>query len=161
MARSAACPAPSPGASADVADTDLPLVTEGPFAGWRSWSGRDPWETLTGPFYFRREGEAVRCAFRVEAKHLNGLGVIHGGCLMTFADFALFAIAHPLIGTGPAVTVSLHGDFIAAGREGELVEATGEVTRASRSLVFVRGLLTAGERTLFGFSGIIRRLSGP
>lgn len=139
---------------------ELPKATEGPFQGWYTWSGRDPWETMTGPFYFRQEGQAVRCAFKVEPKHLNGLGVVHGGCLMTFADFALFAIAYPLIGATPAVTVSLHGDFIAAGKEGEVVEATGEVTRASRSLVFVRGLLTVGDRTLFGFSGIIRRLSG-
>src|SRR5689334_19529653 len=32
-------------------------LTEGPFAGWTTWSGgSDPYETLIGPFYFREEG---------------------------------------------------------------------------------------------------------
>ena len=37
----------------------------------------------------------VRCAFRVEKKHLNGMRNVHGGCFMTFADYCLFAMAAP------------------------------------------------------------------
>ena len=42
--------------------------------------------------------------------------------------------------------------------EGELIEATGEVTRAGKSLIFVRGILKSGERPLFTFSGTIKRV---
>ena len=43
-------------------------------------------------------------------------------------------------------------------REGELIEATGEVTRAGGSMIFMRGLLRSGERSLFTFSGTIKRV---
>ena len=80
-------------------------ATDGEFKGWRTWT-RDSYETHTGPFWHRTEEDGrVRCAFRVERKHLNGSGNVHGGCFMTFADYCLFALAsHEL--HGPAVTVS-------------------------------------------------------
>ncbi len=137
-----------------------PFVVDepGPFQGWMSWGQADPWEAMTGPFHFREEAGGVRCAFLVERRHLNLMGAVHGGCLMTFADFALFAIAYPVIGATPAVTVSLQGDFISAGKLGDRVEAMGQVVRAGRSLVFVRGLLTVAERPILNFSGILRCL---
>ncbi len=122
-----------------------------------TWS-RDSFETHTGPFWHRMEDDgSIRCAFRVEKKHLNGSGNVHGGCFMTFADYCLFAIAGPLL-QGPAVTVSFSSEFLDAAREGELIEATGDVTRAGGSLIFVRGQLTSGERMLFTFSGTIKRV---
>jgi len=136
---------------------DLFEATEGEFKGWRTWT-RDSFETHTGPFWHRVEADGtLRCAFRVERKHLNGAGNVHGGCFMSFADYCLFAIASPVL-DGPGVTVSFSGDFLDAAREGELVEATGEVTRAGRSLIFVRGELRTGERLLFTFSGTIKRV---
>ena len=61
------------------------------------------------------------------------------------------------------MTVSFACDFLDAAHEGELVEGFGEVTRAGGSLIFVRGELTIGERTLFTFSGTIKRVKrkGP
>ena len=38
-----------------------------------------------------------------------------------------------------------------------MVEATGEVIRAGKSLIFVRGQINAGERVLMTFSGVIRK----
>ena len=49
-------------------------------------------------------------------------------------------------------------EFLDAAREGELVEGTGEITRAGGSLIFLRGQLRSGERTLFTFSGTIKRV---
>ena len=135
---------------------DLDIATEGEFAGWRTWT-RDRFETHTGPFWHRMEDDgSIRCAFRVETKHLNGSGNVHGGCFMTFADYCLFAIAGPLM-HGPGVTVAFACEFLDGAREGELIEGTGEVTRAGGSLIFVRGQLKSGERTLFTFSGTIKR----
>jgi hypothetical protein len=39
-----------------------------------------------------------------------------------------------------------------------LVEGSGEITRAGGSLIFLRGILTSGERALFTFSGTIKRV---
>jgi acyl-coenzyme A thioesterase PaaI-like protein len=136
---------------------DLLIATEGEFAGWRTWS-RDSFESNNGPFWHRFEEDgSVRCAFRVERKHLNGMRNVHGGCYMTFADYCLFAFAaHEL--QGPAVTVSFACEFLDAAKEGELVVATGGITRAGGSLIFLRGTLHSGERPLFTFSGTIKRI---
>ena len=136
---------------------DLHVETSGEFAGWRTWS-RDNFETHNGPFYHRMEDDGqIRCAFRVENKHLNGASNVHGGAFMSFADYCLFAIAGPEL-QGPAVTVSFGCEFLDAAREGELVEGTGEITRAGGSMIFLRGMLKSGERPLFTFSGTIKRV---
>ena len=98
------------------------------------------------------------CAFRAETKHMNGGGFMHGGCLLTFADYALFCIGgDALQGTG-SVTASLHGDFIDSASVGEFIEGSGEVVRAGGSMVFIRGLITASGRTLMSFSGIVKKV---
>ena len=135
-------------------------VTEGPWAGWYSWSDTDPFEDVAGPFYSRLVDSEPVCAMRLERRHMNGLGGMHGGAMMTFADFALFALSSRARGGGPALTVNLSGDFLGSARVGELVEARGEVTRAGGSLVFVRGLVTAEaeRRPVLSFSGVIKKL---
>jgi acyl-coenzyme A thioesterase PaaI-like protein len=136
---------------------DLHVATEGEFTGWRTWI-RDSFETHVGPFWHRMdENGRVHCAFRVEKKHLNGMRNVHGGCFMAFADYCLFAIASAEL-EGPGVTVAFSCEFLDAAREGELVECTGEVTRAGGSLIFLRGMLKSGERSLFTFSGTIKRV---
>ncbi|HEV3501084.1 MAG TPA: PaaI family thioesterase, partial [Bradyrhizobium sp.] len=106
---------------------DLDVETEGEFAGWRTWR-RDKFETHNGPFYHRMDDQGrIRCAFRVENKHLNGSNNVHGGAFMSFADYCLFAIAGPVL-QGPGVTVSFACEFLDAAREGELVEGSGEIT---------------------------------
>jgi uncharacterized protein (TIGR00369 family) len=133
-------------------------VTEGEWAGWSTY-GDDPFEALTGPYYYRQDedGRAV-CAFKAEKKHMNGGGSIHGGSFMTFADYALFIIAQDALTGGGSVTASLNGEFIDGAVEGEIIEARGEVVRAGGSLVFVRGLITTGGRPLFNFSAILKKI---
>ena len=144
------------GGNAQAPWTPTP-ITSGEWAGWMQWSG-DPFELHAGPFYTRREADGrLISAFRAEAKHMNGGGFMHGGCLMTFADYALFAIADGAIAGTSSVTASFNSEFIDAVREGEIVEGSGEVVRAGRSLVFVRGLLTAGGRPVLTFSAIIKK----
>ena len=143
--------------TAPPARPDLHVATEGEFQGWQTWI-RDSFENHIGPFWHRFEADGrVRCAFRVEKKHLNGSQNVHGGCFMAFADYCLFAIGrHALQGKG--VTVNFACEFLDAGHEGELIECTGEVTRAGGSLIFLRGEMMAGERRLFTFSGTIKRV---
>jgi uncharacterized protein (TIGR00369 family) len=133
-------------------------VTEGEWAGWSRYES-DPFEVLAGPFYARRDdaGEMV-CAFRAETKHLNGGGFMHGGCMATFADYALFMIAEKELQGVGSVTASLNCDFVDAARAGELIEARGEVVRAGGSMVFIRGLMTAEGRPILNFSAIVKKV---
>jgi acyl-coenzyme A thioesterase 13 len=134
-------------------------VAEGPFAGWTTWSqGSDPYETAIGPFYFRADDGRARCAFQPRREHLNGGGTIHGGALMSFADFALFAIAHNALANSHAVTLTFSSEFIGAGGLDGTVEAEGEVIRDTRSVIFVRGLVIQASRPLLSFSGTLKKI---
>jgi uncharacterized protein (TIGR00369 family) len=133
-------------------------VTHGEWAGWGRYD-TDPFETLTGPFYARRgEDGHMACAFRAEAKHMNGGGFMHGGCMATFADYAIFMIAEKELEGSGSVTASLTAEFLDSAQAGDLVEATGEVTKAGGSMVFVRGLARVGERPILAFSAIIKKI---
>lgn len=133
-------------------------ITEGEWAGWKIWSS-DPFELHAGPFYSRADADGqMVCAFRAERKHMNGGGFMHGGCLMTFADYSIFAIGGDAIAGSGSVTASMNCEFIDGGREGEMIEARGEVVRNGGSLVFVRGQITTGTRTLLTFSAIIKKV---
>ncbi len=137
------------------------IVTDGEFAGWSYW-GNDPFERSAGPFFMRRDpdtGEYVS-AFRAEDRHMNTGGFMHGGCLLTFADFALFSIATDELQDSMAVTMNLSGDFLGAVKNGALVEARGEVTRGGGKTLFIRGLATADGEPALSFTGIVRKI-GP
>jgi acyl-coenzyme A thioesterase 13 len=138
-------------------------VTEGPFKGWLTWGdGRDPFETLVGPLVFRTDADGTsRAAFLPERKHLNGGGVIHGGALMSFADFALFGLAHQALDGAFAVTVTFNAEFVGAGAAGEIVEAHGRVVKQTKSLVFVQGLLEQGGQPILAFSGTLKKIKAP
>lgn len=139
----------------------LKLVAEGEWAGWYLWQS-DAFEQRAGPFYERTEAGAEGpegvTAFRAGTEHMNGGGFMHGGCLMTFADSALFTIARPAMEGSFGVTVNLSGDFLDSARVGEFVEARGAITRAAKSIVFVRGLVTADARPVLSFTGIIKKV---
>lgn len=128
--------------------------------GYQLFDWVDPFEELVGPMCFKEEPDGrLRFAFEAKPKHANTAGQIHGGMLMTFADFALcLAAIHGLPGER-CVTVSLSSEFTAPGQVGDFIESTAEVVRRARSLTFVRGTVTAGDRTLLNYSGIVKRLT--
>jgi|CXWL01.1.fsa_nt_gi uncharacterized protein (TIGR00369 family) len=136
-------------------------IKDGPFAGWWSWgAGADPYETVLGPFCFKVQDGRAHCAFEPRRDHLNGSGAIHGGALMSFADFSLFCIAHNALQGVRAVTLTCNSEFLSAGELGAWVEAEGEVLRETRSLIFVRGLVTQVSRPVLAFSGTLKKI-GP
>lgn len=131
-------------------------------AGFRGWDGTDPFEDYAGPYFYRKtETGAVICAFEALPHHCNGGGFLHGGALMTFADYSLFCFGTDIL-SGPAVTVSFNAEFTAASSGNGIVYARGEVVQNTGSMVFLRGQVFTGEanetRTLLNFSGIVKRL---
>ncbi len=130
----------------------------GEFKGWKTWRNEAFEYAVAGPFYFTEDEQGSKCAFRVGPKHLNAGGVVHGGCMMTFADFALFAIAHDEMEGLQGVTVSFSSEFMRGPVLGDIVEARGEVLRAGGSLVFIRGILSVDGQACLNFSGTIKKL---
>ncbi|MEP7210946.1 MAG: PaaI family thioesterase [Alphaproteobacteria bacterium] len=139
--------------------TSPTMIDSGPWAGWKTWT-QDVFETGTGPFHSRTEpGRGVVSAFIAEPRHMNGGGFMHGGCLLTFADYSCFAIADGIT-AGGAVTVNLSGDFLSAVSVGARLESTGEVTRAGGRLIYIRGMVTADGKPCLSFTSVITKLSG-
>jgi acyl-coenzyme A thioesterase PaaI-like protein len=129
--------------------------------GYELWSdmGHDPFEDIVGPFYLKPQADGThKSAFISEAKHSNMGGMLHGGLLMTFADYALFAIARNYLSETGGVTLSFTSEFIAAGPVGALIEAEGEISKVTGSMIFIRGKIFSGERTIMTFSGIIKKI---
>jgi acyl-coenzyme A thioesterase PaaI-like protein len=152
---------------ADTLDSNyaskLTVVTEGEWAGWNFYPGGDPFEDLAGPFYCRVDDEGRRiCAFRAEHQHMNGGMFLHGGCAMTFADFSLFWLAREAIEGGNSVTATFNAEFVGSCGIGDLVECTGEVVKAGRSMVFVRGIIanaSDGGAPMMSFSSVLKKIS--
>jgi len=114
---------------------------------------------MIGPIYERTDAKGFVRAFRIEDRHTNGRGVLHGGMLMAFADIVL-AQAGILAGAGPAATVRIATEFIAPGRLGEWVEGRAQVSRRTRSLIFTQGDISVGDRPLMTASGIFMMVGG-
>ena len=132
-------------------------ITEGEFKGWRAWADENFEFETAGPMYFRKDENGPVAALRVARKHMNSGGMVHGGCLMTFADFALFVIAKEAMDNAYGVTIAFTSEFLSSASEGDLLEARGEVLKTGRSLLFVRGLITANGEPCLNFSGTIKR----
>jgi acyl-coenzyme A thioesterase PaaI-like protein len=108
------------------------------------------------------EGRRV-CAFKAEKKHMNGGMFMHGGCVMTFADFSLFWIAGDAIAGVRSVTATFNGEFVGSCGVGDIVECAGEVVKAGRSMVFVRGLIVNASQDgapMMSFSSVLKK-TGP
>jgi uncharacterized protein (TIGR00369 family) len=123
-------------------------------AGWKQMRP-DGYPALIGPFWYKREAEGgFRYGFTAEPRHLNLGGVVHGGMLMSFADDVLGMTVWQAAGQKPCTTVQLSTQFIAPMKLGEFVEGRAEVMRTTRSVVFVRGLVMVGDRTIVHADGI-------
>lgn len=129
--------------------------------GYNEWHGHDPFEDYVGPLYFKVEDGHCRCAMIVDERHVNGQQGIHGGMLMTFADYSLFLFAQSHLDMARAVTVTFTAQFTAVKRIGDFVECTGEVVHETRGMLFMRGTVFSGDTVLLNFTGVLKKLRPP
>ena len=118
----------------------------------------DPFEIYVGPVFERGAKTARRFALRIDERHVNMRGVIHGGMLMTFADLALGQAVWDATGNAACVTLGMQTQFLKPARAGEIVEVLPELVRKTRSLVFMRGDFKVGEETIFTAASIWKLL---
>lgn len=126
--------------------------------GWRPMKS-GPLPAGLGIPWSKRSGDSWRYGMATGPEHANPQGAVHGGVLMTLADHGLSLLAWEAAKRAPSTTIQLNTHFLSAVRPGEFVELAGEVTRATRGLVFVRGLLSAGGRDVGAVDGIWRVLA--
>jgi uncharacterized protein (TIGR00369 family) len=134
---------------------------EAPLAGYTIYDPIDPFENRAGPFFWKQDGDGGHLfALRAEKRHCNTYGVLHGGVMMTMSDLAMAATSKAER-SDAYVTVSFNSEFVDSGFEGDIIECSGELVRRTGSMAFIRGRIEAGGRTLFVFSGVMKKLRRP
>jgi len=117
--------------------------------------------SANGPFYVRRDGEEMVLGFRVEQRHCNPAGIVHGGMLMMVADMtAGFGTAFKTGIEKFMPTVNMTFDFVASGNIGDWVEGRCEVLKTTRSLAFATVMLSTQGRPLLRASCIMKIPAG-
>lgn len=122
----------------------------------------NPFLATNGPLYGRWANDRFTLGFLVEGRHCNPGQTCHGGMLATLADMTLLfgcnlqGKIHQYL-----LTVTLTTDFLGPAKEGEWIEGTCEVLRASRNFVFAQGLLSVGERPIARLNGIFKPTGEP
>jgi uncharacterized protein (TIGR00369 family) len=118
----------------------------------------DPFEIYVGPVFEMGEKGAKRYALRVDQRHINGRGVVHGGMLLTFADAALGQAAWDATDRAPSVTLNMQAHFLRGAREGDLIEVNPRLMRATRALLFIRGDFTVQGETIMTVASLWKLL---
>lgn len=128
--------------------------------GYKQLAGVSPAEDDIGPFYYKKVDTGLQMGFIARHKNCNGLGTVHGGVLMCFADYAATMLALSGVRENCA-TISFTSDFMSAAKLGDWVEANGVVVKRTGSLTFLRGQLLVEEELVMSFQAVMRRLKKP
>ncbi len=115
--------------------------------------------THVGPFYRPAHGEALQCGFVADERHGNKRGVVHGGMLATAFDVALGNASWEAAEQRPCATVQLNVHFIGALHLGEFASIRPEIVKTTRSLVFLRGVMSVGDRMVATADGVWKILA--
>lgn len=119
----------------------------------------DGFIAVNGPLYVKKLERGILLGFRVEARHCNPMGICHGGMISTFCDMLLPISAHYLsddLGRRFLPTINLQVDFLAPSPKGAWVQGEAQLLRATRSMVFMQGLVTADGQSVARASGIFK-----
>lgn len=128
-------------------------------AGFVPYVSGGPYMTNNGPLYLRAEGDDIRFGFRVEERHINPMGNLHGGMMASFCDMLLPLSAHRKsaeVAQRFLPTISLQIDYLAPAPLGSWVEGEATVLRVTRSLAFIQGLVTADGTPCARASGVFK-----
>jgi uncharacterized protein (TIGR00369 family) len=100
---------------------------------------------LIGPVWQQRTDEGVLYGLLVAEKHSNRSGFAHGGVLATLLDTAL-GLTSSHTQQRKQATINLDVQFVAPVQVGKFLIAECRVVRATRTLIFLQGILRAGEQ---------------
>lgn len=114
---------------------------------------------VNGPLYVKKLERGILLGFRVERRHCNPMGICHGGMIATFCDMLLPISAHYLsneLERRFLPTINLQVDYLAASKLGAWVQGEAQLLRATRSMVFMQGVVSADGEAVARVSGIFK-----
>lgn len=115
----------------------------------------DGFSRVSGGVWTRGKLPNLEVGFISGQQHVNGhMTTVHGGMLLTLADVSLGYAVIQQLGAMNCVTAQLQMQFISAAKVGELIVCRPQILRQSSDLVFLRGIISVGERTVASADGI-------
>jgi len=110
-----------------------------------------------GGLYARLAEGVPVLGFLVKDQHINPLGVCHGGIIASLADMQALG-AQQLAGITDRYTptISLTVDYIAPTKLGAWVQIRTILLRATQSLLFSQGLITADDMLVARTSAVFK-----
>lgn len=123
--------------------------------GFRPLFRSSPVIDLIGPVYSKGEGADLALGLRVQQKHCNMRGALHGGILATLADVALgYTIAFSTQPPTGLVTTNLTLDFAGTAKIGDWLEARVDVQKKGSRLAFANCYISVGESRIVRASAV-------
>lgn len=123
--------------------------------GYAPLARTSPVLDLVGPFYSKGEGAALSVGMRVEARHCNARGTLHGGILATLADVALgYATAFASDPPVPLVTANLSLDFAGSAKVGDWIATSVDVHKQGSRLAFANCFIESGGQRIVRASAV-------
>ena len=123
--------------------------------GYKKLGWHAGFDVLIGPMYYKKdENNNFKFISKILDKHLNAAGIAHGGFSMALADIFFGSVAFSACGKRSTSTISLNSNFVSPGLLDEIVECEAKVTKMTRSLIFIEGSISSGDKTILSASGI-------
>jgi acyl-coenzyme A thioesterase PaaI-like protein len=135
-----------------------------------------PFAEANGPFYCKDENGALIFGIRIEARHCNSGGTVHGGLIATICDLALgrnigLASASPeslakwrheqaasSLPVRKLVTINLSTDYAGYAKVGDWIEVRVEVQKIGKALAFANAYVFRGSEKIARSSAVFRDL---
>ena len=125
-------------------DTQIDLAALAPPEPFRLSVRRGPFTTHNGPWFHWADADTFRQGVRLLERHCNSRGIVHGGFLSSFADgLAATAVFREV--KRSSVTIKLNTEFLRSAKEGEWLQGTAHIVRATGKTAFVDAYAWVGE----------------
>jgi acyl-coenzyme A thioesterase 13 len=131
-----------------MADVDIP-------AGFAPIFRTSPFLETIGPLYSTGSGALLVIGMRVQEKHTNARGTLHGGVLASIADVALgYGLATSTSTPTSMVTASLSVDFAGSAKAGDWVETSIDIQKVGSRMAFANVYFSVGNERIARASGV-------
>ncbi|CAN5475966.1 PaaI family thioesterase [soil metagenome] len=120
-----------------------------------------------GPAWIRVEGGSATSLLDVARQHTNPNGTVHGGMLMSLMDVTLGSAVQGHLqaaspgGEGHPITMQFSCSLIGGAAAGQQVRFDAKVDRVTRTVAFVSGRATSGDRLLMTATAVFKNPSPP
>src|SRR5690349_12285354 len=124
-------------------------------AGFAPIFRTSPFLETIGPLYSAGSGAALVIGVRVQEKHTNARGTLHGGVLASIADIALgYGLATSTQPPTSMVTASLSVDFAGSAQVGDWIETSLDIQKLGSRMAFANVYFSVGRERIARASGV-------